>query len=271
MYTPGHHDYHTHMVECARGQFHDEWRALLRDQHHGGDIHTGSQVTTPSFYDYHEHELLGKWLINLHRYWTAIVDLSLGKSILGTREYSQFLPKIGGAHLFALENLLTLAADHTSTVTTMEVWWELYRWQNEAGAAADPNCIPYLLRPELWPEMDIRVTLAISDGSKPNFDTSGQFPAEIGHKNMNTLWDAACVVEGEGSINSLIAGEFRKLQIDCDCDSDTDVEARVSPEAGAEHPLRSGDIVEDEEMFARVMETPYTERATFTSLMCDNA
>ena len=97
---------------------------------------------------------------------------------------------------------------------------------------------------------------------------------------MSTLWDAASAIEGEKGINSIIAGEFNKLQIDTECDSDTDVEARVSPEAGAcaevntsppaNHPLLSGDFVEDEEMFSRVMQTPYSERATFTSMVCDN-
>ena len=88
------------------------------------------------------------------------------------------------------------------------------------------------------------------------------------------------MVEGEKGINSIVSGEFKKLQIDTECDSDTEVEARVSPEAGVSsqssvspltnHPLRSGDFVEDEEIFSRVMQTPYSERATFTSMMCDN-
>jgi len=276
------------------------------------------QTSTPSFYDYHAIEPIGNWLINLHRYWTAIVDISSGKSHLGPREYAQYLPKIGGAYLLALENLLTQAADHTSTVTTTEVWWELYRWQNESESAADPNYIPYLMRPEFWPKMGIRVTLAITGESTPIYETSQRIPdnkpfyktenpkttscnvdgcedgcgegSEISacdeyernaYENMSTLWDAACSIEGEKGINSIIAGEFRNLQVDTECDSDTDVEARVSPEAGASsqtslspptnHPLRSGgDLVEDEEMFSRVMQSPPSERATFTSLLCDN-
>ena len=299
MYASGYHDYHSYRLDSALQQFACDWRLALEKQRRQEDTGLGPrQLVRWSFYDYHENEPLGKWLITLHRYWNAIVEVSSGKSGLGAREYSQFLPKIGGAYLLALENLLTQAADQTSTVTTTEVWWELYRWQNEVQVSADLNHVPYLLRPELWPEMGIRVTLAISDGSKPNFDTSGQFPdynrsepiahqvpartedEEFAYEKMSTLWDAACVVEGENGINSIISGEFQKLQIDTECDSDTDVEARVSPEAGASshtslsppanYPLRSGDFVEDEEMFSRVMQTPCSERAAFTSMMCDN-
>ena len=173
--------------------------------------------------------------------------------------------------MLALEDMLTQAADPTSTVSTPEVWWELYQWQNKCGSVADPNRVPYLLRPELWPKMHIRTVLAISDGSSPNFHTSDRIPdnkpfykaentvdtscnidhcedgsgegveapvstdrtpsEQVGHENLKTLWHAACVVEGGEPINTLIAKEFRNLQVDTDCDSDTDVEARVSPEA----------------------------------------
>lgn len=309
----------SHTAGMALHQFANDWRAVLRDLRLEEDLSEGvCQTSTPSFYDYHAIEPIGNWLINLHRYWTAIVDVSSGKSSLGPREYTRYLPKIGGAYLLALENMLTQAADHTNTVTTTEVWWELYRWQNECDSAADPNLIPYLLRPELWPKMGIRVTLAITGESTPIFDSSRRFPdnstfykrsepivtesrnldycedgcgegaenltsteyEQSAYEKMSTLWDAASAVEGEKGINSIIAGEFRNLQIDTECDSDTEIEARVSPEAGAcaqvntsppaNHPLLSGDFVEDEEMFSRVMQSPHSERATFTSMVCDN-
>ena len=131
--------------------------------------------------------------------------------------------------------------------------------------------------------MHIRVAMAITSGCTPNFHTSERIPDDTPFYKTEKSVETSLKLEdcedgmGEGTdipvenpkSENTKASSFSRLRIDTDCDSDTDVEARVSPEF--DHPLHSGgDFIEDEEMFARLSQTPYSERATFTSMLCDN-
>ena len=68
----------------------------------------------------------------------------------------------------------------------------------------------------------------------------------------------------EGLVVCLV--EFARDEMDYD--SDTDIEARVSPE----YPLSSGDMIEDEEMYARIgfASDSGADRSAFTAVLCDN-
>ena len=150
----------------------------------------------------------------------------------------------GGAYLMAFEHMVDLASDDSSTVTTSEVLWELYRWQKMA-IEKNPHRVPLTLQTEWWLPMNASAMIAIMDQSVPQEEI--YVPEEVAHSSSN-----------------------QEDEMSDDYDSDTDIEARVSPELS--HPLSSGDPLEDQEMEARsLFNSAFTsERSVFSDLMCDN-
>ena len=263
------------------------------------DIHDGVS-DKPSFYSSFQ-DSTGKWLIKLHRYWSAAVKIFTDPTIScyckEISSYKDMMPPIGGAYLIGLEYLMDDFARSTGeeylSKSSIDILREVYTWQMDSKIK-DLDSVPFLLRTEYWPKMDITITFEMLDfvsgfsntgsardhnvedgagegaGCEIPLTSSHSFTEseQIGHDNMKKLYDAAVYVE-ENARKSRRKIPRPNLHVETDVDSDTDVEARVSPEIG--HPLLSGDPIEDEEMAARSCSFPRTTPRTLTAQEQENA
>jgi hypothetical protein len=226
-------------------------------------------TTEPEFYQVFG-EPIGRWLVQLHRRMNDLVHI---EECLGER-WKRNVTNIGGAYFLALDHMLQQAATGEMGVTSTEVLWEVYRWQKLAYED-NPDRIPLTLNVEFWPQMSTIITLAIMDNSIPYVPNTTQFPENQQLYNMDTSVQMNVAVEpqgdGEGVDTSrldALAEAAAMARDEMDYDSDTDIEARVSPE----YPLSSGDMIEDEEMYARIgFASDYAaDRSAFTTVLCDN-
>lgn len=240
----------------------------LADMQRERDIENTAE---PEFYQVFG-EPIGKWLIQLHRRMNDLVHIS------ECRDWTRNVTNIGGAYFLALDHMLQQAATGEMGVTSMEVLWEVYSWQKLAYGD-NPDRIPLTLNVEFWPQMSTIITLAIMDNSTPYVPNTTRFPEDKHLYNTATVINTvdSVPVEPQGHGEGVDTSRFDALvevvamaRDEMDYDSDTDVEARVSPEYP--HPLQSGDMIEDEEMYARIgFASDYAaDRSAFTAVLCDN-
>ena len=236
----------------------------LADMQHERDT---ENTTEPEFYQVFG-EPIGKWLVQLHRRMNDLIHIG------ECRDWTDNVINIGGAYFLALDHMLQQAATGAMGVTSTEVLWEVYRWLKLAYGD-NPDRIPLTLNVEFWPQMSTIITLAIMDNSTPYVPNTTRFPEDQHLYNMDTSVQMDVAVEPQGYGEGVDTSRLEALveaaamaRDEMDYDSDTDIEARVSPE----YPLSSGDMIEDEEMYARIgFASDYAaDRSAFTSVLCDN-
>ena len=115
-------------------------------------------------------EPVGNFLVDLRRTMNEIVNLkSYNVKINGY--------PVGECYLSALNYLMELALPgqiRSPTMSTADVFWEVYRWQNEA-TARNPDYPPLVLDIKFWPRMPIDFTLAMMDASAPRVAGAQRF------------------------------------------------------------------------------------------------
>tara|TARA_B100000427_G_scaffold230851_1_gene194003 strand:+ start:365 stop:928 length:564 start_codon:yes stop_codon:yes gene_type:complete len=122
-------------------------------------------------------EPVGKYLLKLYRTMKEVSNLeNCGVEVLGY--------PLGLCYLTALEYLMELASPvhgRRPTISTTDVFWEVYKWQKEASEN-NPDFPPLTLDISMWPHMSIDFTLAMLDDSTANVKDEEKM-----HKTGNSI------------------------------------------------------------------------------------